>query len=89
MPFTQHELELRKLATDRIATRVLPGEIPEHLWAGQGNGLPCSLCDQPIRSEEIEYEFESPVTGAERTYRFHLRCHAMWQLALSGRAAQK
>ncbi len=89
MPFTQHELELRKLAVDRIASRLLPSAIPEHLWAGQGTGLPCSLCDQPIRSDEIEYEFESPVSGAEKTYRFHLRCHAMWQLALSNHATQK
>jgi hypothetical protein len=85
MPFTQHELELRKLAEDRIAKKLLPGSIPEHLWAGQGSGQPCSLCGEPISLQEIEYEIDNQAAGDGRTYRFHLSCHAMWQLALSTR----
>ncbi len=87
MPFTQHELELRKLATDRISHKLLPDRVPEHLWAGQGSGEPCSLCDQPVQPQEIEYELDNQSDGDERTYRFHLRCHAMWQLAISRKGA--
>ena len=83
MPFTQHELELRRRASDLIARDLLPASIPAHLWAGQGSQQPCSLCDQPIGPEEIEYELEDPQAGTERNYRFHLRCHAIWQLAVS------
>lgn len=47
------------------------------MWGSHGSGAPCSLCEQPIRPEEIEYE----VDAGERagTLRFHLTCHAVWQ----------
>jgi hypothetical protein len=85
MPFTQHELELRQLADQRITSNLLPDTVPLNVWAGRGSGEPCSLCDQPVPPGEIEYEIDNPAAGDARSYRFHMRCHAMWQLALSNR----
>jgi hypothetical protein len=84
MPLTQHELELRKAALERIERGLLPRKIPKTIWAGGGSGRPCSLCDQAIRRTEMEYELPEPDGAAgERTVRLHLRCHAVWQLELA------
>jgi hypothetical protein len=84
MPLTQHELELRRAALERIKSGLLPSEIPKKIWAGGGSGRPCSLCDDAIQRGEMEYELPEPDgTAGERTVRLHLRCHAVWQLELA------
>ena len=84
MPLTQHELELKSTAVDLIRRQLLPAEAPKSIWAGRGSGEPCSLCGKAIDRTEVEYEFEAP--GDDRTrgpFRFHLRCHALWQLEVA------
>jgi ferredoxin len=52
------------------------------MWGSCGSGAACSLCDQPIRPEEVEYEVATPDRAAEsgeRVLRFHLECHAIWE----------
>jgi len=88
MPLTQHELELKRVAVERITQRLLPAEVPKTIWAGQGSGERCSLCDRVIDSRETEYELDMPPAGAGALVRFHLRCHALWQLELARLAEQ-
>ncbi len=88
MPLTQHELELRKTALERIERGLLPRQTPRTLWAGHGTGQPCSLCDQAISHAETEYELAEP-SPASQTVRLHLRCHAIWQLELAGLAERR
>lgn len=84
MPLTQYELELKKTALERIRRKLLPGMVPKSIWAGQGTGKPCSLCDRPVAQTEMEYELNDPRNDAARTtIRFHLRCHALWQLEVA------
>jgi hypothetical protein len=85
MPLTQHELELRKAALERIERGMLPRHIPATVWAGRGSGQPCSLCGLAIGLAEMEYELAgfNASSAAEHTVRFHLRCHALWQLELA------
>ena len=85
MPLPQHELELLALAVVRIRQNVLPARPPKAVWAGQGSGQPCSLCDQSIAPTETEYELDAPerVNGIVR---LHLRCHDLWQLELTRRS---
>jgi hypothetical protein len=84
MALTQQELELKTLAVERIRDNVLPAQAPNTIWAGQGSGEPCSLCDRIIDKEEMEYELDAPATRATNTViRLHLRCHALWQLELA------
>ncbi len=84
MPLTQHELELKKTALDLIRRQLLPAEVPRFVWAGPGTGEPCSLCARVVDPLDMEYEFKAPVgDGTESTFRFHLRCHALWQLEVA------
>lgn len=78
MPLTGHERDLFVLAREHIAGGRLPSAVPKSLGAGRGTGATCSLCGQPIEPEQVEYELNGD--GGE-TFRFHLRCHAIWQLA--------
>jgi hypothetical protein len=81
MPLTQDERALLRLAKELIGTGRLPHES-RSICAGAGTGRVCALCNEPVVSEEIEYEIEEP---GGRSFQFHMRCHAVWQLALSDR----
>jgi hypothetical protein len=83
MPFPQHESELKALAAHRIRQDLLPSQLPKCVWAGQGSGKPCSLCDQAIDKTETEYELDVPAGRANAVVRLHLRCHTLWQLELA------
>ena len=79
MPLTGNEKTLFERARKYIASGRLPRTVPASLGAGSGTGASCSLCGETIGSGQIEYEF----AGAEGvTFRFHMRCHAIWQLAV-------
>lgn len=83
MPLTQHELNLKRMAIERIRRRSLPAQVPKTIWAGQGSGAPCSLCDRKIDKTETEYELDVPLARAQGMVRFHIRCHALWQFELA------
>jgi hypothetical protein len=81
MPLTKLEQELRPVARERIAKGQLPRYAPSTIWGGYGSGNLCSLCDQPIERDQIEYEIEDPGEhAASSTYRFHMVCQSIWQL---------
>jgi hypothetical protein len=73
------EKELRPIARERIARRQMPREAPTRFWGGFGTGQPCALCEEPIQSDEIEYEVKL-IGAALQTLRFHRVCHYAWQL---------
>ena len=50
------ERELRPIARERIARGQLPRNASTRFWGGFGTGQPCSLCDERIQPDEIEYE---------------------------------
>jgi hypothetical protein len=55
------------------------------MYAGHGQGDPCSGCDDPILSAQIEYEMERD----GRTYRFHLGCAGFWDAECRRRGYRK
>ncbi len=79
MPLTQDERALYARALERIRAGELPDELPKSVWAGMGGGEPCALCGRHVDSNDVEYEV---LDSADRVFLFHLRCHALWQLAL-------
>jgi len=80
MPLTEPEKALFALARQHIANGSLPRAVPRSVWAGSATGATCSLCELAIEPNQIGYEF----TGNDGvTYHFHMRCHAIWQLAAS------
>ena len=58
----------------RVDEGELPCDRPPKLWVSFGSGEPCAACDNAISPaqgmNEVEWE--------ETTYRFHIRCHALW-----------
>lgn len=77
MPLTGRERDLFVQAREYIASGRLPSAVPKSLGAGPGTGATCSLCGQPIEPNQVEYELKADRAG----FRFHMRCHAIWQLA--------
>ena len=80
MPLTEHEKALFALTRKLIANGSLPRTVPESIWAGLAAGATCSLCGQPIEPNQVEYELTA---GGGLTFHFHMRCHAIWELAAS------
>lgn len=80
MPLTQDERGLHTMAIEGIRTGGLPNKLPKATWAGNGSGQPCALCQKRIERSDVEYEVQDV---EDRVFLFHLRCHAIWQLALS------
>jgi hypothetical protein len=77
MNFDQQELRLE--ARRRVAAGRLPSEPQQYLWAGAGDGQPCSLCDRPIMPDQIEYELQFN-KDPQVVLRFHRICHQAWEL---------
>ena len=84
MPLTEHEKALFALARKCIANGRLPRAVPASVWAGVGSREKCSLCEQTIEPEQVEYELKG-FGGA--IFHFHMRCHAIWQLAADDRVS--
>ena len=74
------ETALRLLAKHKVETGALPPVAPESALAGNGSGLPCSLCERPITANEYEFEYAN---GGGEVRRFHLRCQEVWRLVLA------
>jgi hypothetical protein len=79
MSCTHIKSHLRALARQRIEQSRLPATTRINIWGGHGNGQVCSLCDEPIRREEIEYELDDGGVASQRIFRFHLHCHGVWE----------
>jgi hypothetical protein len=77
---TENERALFALARERITQGILPGAVPPSVWAGAGSQSKCSLCGETIEPVQVEYELKG---SAGAMFHFHLRCHAIWQLAAS------
>jgi hypothetical protein len=74
--------EQRLLRTARacLASGRLPRVQSQCIWGGYGRGDVCSLCGEPIRSNEVEFEVPEADSGARAAFKFHITCHDAWQL---------
>ena len=81
MSITKDEAELRRRVRERCKSgRLPPSAAPGRAWAGRGSGRACSLCDQPIDPDEIEYELDGPSGVAIDIVRFHTGCYRLWSV---------
>lgn len=71
---------LQITARERLASGALPRVQSDSIWGGYGRGNVCSLCGEPIRSTEVEFEVPERAEGANTALRFHIPCHEVWQL---------
>jgi hypothetical protein len=79
MPLEQIETELRVRARELIQRGQLPAACSDRTWGGPGCANACSLCNEIITPDEIEYEVEG-TRGEHVRLRFHPVCHAAWQM---------
>jgi len=52
------------------------------MWGGPGIGLPCAVCDLPVKTDEPEFEIEFASAGDPTTteaVHFHVRCFTAWE----------
>jgi hypothetical protein len=84
------ELYLQRTARECLESGRLPRMHSQCIWGGYGRGDVCSLCGEPIGSTEVEFEVPEPEDGSRHddyrhaaagtAFRFHITCHAVWQL---------
>jgi hypothetical protein len=72
-------------ATARAAVRAgkRPARRPDRTWGGPGVGAPFSVCEQPVRRDDLELEIQfardGDFPGLDK-FHVHVRCFAMWEL---------
>jgi hypothetical protein len=75
-----------EVITQRIRDRLDAGALvrmgPMKMWGGLGKRDACDACGEPILTNEVEYEF---VVEKGVSYRFHIKCAALWQAELTRR----
>ncbi len=71
---------LRQKARAAIETGKLPTCRPDRTWGGRGVGVPCAICDVPVRPDEMELEMEFVAGGNHlKVIHVHTKCFAAWE----------
>jgi hypothetical protein len=69
---------LRAKAVAAIREGRLSRQRPERLWGGTGDGSQCTVCETPIRPDEIGFELEGSNSGVGRPCNIHSQCLKAW-----------
>ncbi len=73
---------LRMKANEAMRAGKLPQRRPKRMWGGPGIGAPCAVCAEPVKQDELGFEFEFAVDDEEAgagDCHVHLRCFAAWE----------
>src|SRR3979409_2527488 len=57
-----------------IAATADDSQSRDEVFAGFGSGLPCTICNEPIKPSQVEYE----VRSITKTLPMHLECFTAW-----------
>ena len=66
----------------------MPRRDPDGTWGGKGIDVPCAICEERIRPDQLEYELQFGPEGATPVvdlFHLHLRCFAAWEMERSHR----
>jgi hypothetical protein len=77
------EAVLRQQARQAIQTGELPNRPPDRTWGGPGVGAPCSVCNDPVTRDQLEFEIQFAHDGATPgldKFHVHMRCFAAWEM---------
>jgi hypothetical protein len=80
---------LREQARAAIKNGKLPARAPTRTWGGPGVGAACSVCEKPVRKDELEFEIQFAHDGDNPgldKFHVHLRCFAAWEFERNGAA---
>ena len=78
------DAELRDRIRRWIDEGRLPVLLPGRICAGYGSGSKCPACEQPITSNQIEYDVDYPSNGTP-SLSLHLGCYVLWQIECMNR----
>lgn len=76
------ETILREKARAAILNAALPRRLPDRTWGGPVVGAPCSVCGEPVRRDQMEFEVQFEHDGATPgldKFHIHVRCFAAWE----------
>ena len=76
------ERTLREKARAVIQAGKLPNRRPDGMWGGPSAGDDCSICREPVKHGEVEFEIEFARDGNVRCldkYHVHIHCFAAWE----------
>jgi hypothetical protein len=76
------EPELRKLVREALHAGKLPRREPDYTWGGNGCGATCTICQELVRADQVEYEVQFAHDGSRRgmdQFHMHFRCFAVWE----------
>jgi hypothetical protein len=77
------EAILREKARAVLRTGKLPSRRPDRTWGGPGVGALCSVCELPVKKDELEFEIQFARDGDNPgldKFHVHIRCFAAWEL---------
>ena len=77
---------LREKARAAIQNGKLPSRRPDRTWGGPGIGAVCSICELPVRKDELEFEIQFASDGDNPgldKFHVHIRCFAAWEFERS------
>ena len=73
---------LREQARAVVVNGKLPARRPDRTWGGPGVGAPCTVCELPVKKDELEFEIQfardDDDPGLDK-YHVHVRCFAAWE----------
>ncbi len=75
------EPRLREQARAAVESGKLPSRAPDRTWGGPGVGAECSVCEQPVSKQEMEFEIHFVCDGDADldNHHVHIRCFAAWE----------
>jgi hypothetical protein len=77
-----NEESVREKARDVLRSGKLPCRNPDRTWGGLGVGAMCTICDLPMRRDEMEFEIQfardDGNPGLDK-FHVHLQCFAVWE----------
>ena len=81
MPVT--EAELRTLVREVLRAGTVPRREPDYTWGGDGVNAACTICEELVRVDQMEYEVQFAHDGSSPgrdRFHMHVRCFVMWEL---------
>jgi len=75
---------LRLRVRERIEDGRLPVMAPRRINGSHGSGHICAVCDQPITSDQVDYELADYRDGKRLC--FHQDCCMVWEIECARRA---
>jgi hypothetical protein len=78
------ESALRVKARAVLQNGKLPARRPDHKWSDRGDGAPCTICELPVTTDELEYEIHfardgNSIEAGLDKFNVHPRCFAIWE----------